>query len=67
MNCLECSRLDLKQFPAHAKVGIGKCNMVSLPGVFVSFSRHRDCQSMRPADEEIVQARIDWWEKRKGK
>jgi hypothetical protein len=67
MKCLDCSRLDLQQFPAHARVGMGRCALETLPGVFESWRIERNCQSFSAAPADISEKRIEWAEKLKTK
>lgn len=63
MKCLDCQKLDLKAHPAHAKVGLGRCKHSSLPGVFVAFEGHKECQQFQEAPADQAEARKTWWAK----
>lgn len=67
MICLECEKLDLKKYPKHSAQGIGKCKHAGLEGTFVSFAHHRECEQFKPADAEVKQKRIEWWNEKRGK
>lgn len=60
MNCLTCAHIDLRTFPAHAKVGVSRCKLQPLPGVFENFRRERDCKLFAAADAETVAKRNEW-------
>lgn len=59
--CLHCSKLDLRKHPRHAVSGIGKCEHEGLAGTFVSFAYRRECAQYQQAAEEVVAARVKWW------
>ena len=61
--CLSCARIDLKTYPTHAKVGLGRCALDNLPGVFVSFFCRRECSHFLDAAPDIKEKRIEWSEK----
>lgn len=60
MNCLSCIHIDLRTYPAHAKVGVGRCKLQKLPGVFENFRIERDCKLFTAADAETVEKRNIW-------
>lgn len=59
VECVGCTRLDLKEYPDHAKLGWGCCS-ADPPFVFVRVQMARNCASFDPAPEEIVTARVVW-------
>lgn len=65
MNCLQCARLNLTKFPNHARVGFGRCELETMPGVFMSISFEHKCTDFTAAPEDIKQKRIEWAAKRK--
>jgi hypothetical protein len=67
MTCLECAYLDLQRFREHARVGLGRCNLETLPGVFESWQVERNCGSFSTALADITEKRIEWAEKLKTK
>jgi hypothetical protein len=66
-SCLECRHLDLQKNPGHAKVGLGKCAFEREIGRFVPIPTDRECEKFKRADDEIVQARAEWWSKQLAK
>ena len=64
MKCITCKCIDLKTFPSHAKVGMGRCKLEKMGGVFESLIYDRVCKDHQPADDGIVSVRVDWLEKR---
>lgn len=62
MNCLECTRLDLKTFPKHSATGFGRCPLAPV-GSFVNVTLQRKCHSFKPAAIEIVATRMEWSKK----
>lgn len=60
MKCIDCQHVDLQQYPAHAKAGMGRCKLETLPGVFESWRSERECKHFAVADVQIAQKRIEW-------
>lgn len=63
--CMNCTDLDLKRTPPMARQGFGNCKHQPLHKFF-SVVFDRECEWFRPADPDVVKARVDWYE-RKGK
>ncbi|HWT40946.1 MAG TPA: hypothetical protein VN081_06835 [Dongiaceae bacterium] len=64
MICLECSKLDLRKQPKHAAAGVGKCEHEQLAGTFVSIAHRRDCKSFEKAADDVIEKRMEWWNKK---
>lgn len=60
VHCITCDRLSLREHPAQAKQGLGRCAVRPRTGVFVSIAFARDCAKHAPASEKTVTARRAW-------
>lgn len=60
VECITCDRLSLRDHPAHAKQGLGRCSLRKRAGVFVSIAFARDCAKHSPASDKTVGARRAW-------
>jgi hypothetical protein len=70
MRCLHCKNLNLKDYPAHAKVNLGRCMAVDVYRrgvVFMPLHTDTECDQYRAATEEVIQKRKEWHESRKGR
>lgn len=63
MKCLMCAHVDLRSYPKHANVGLGRCKLEKVSGVFESFEKERQCDNYELADAEKVIKRLAWYEK----
>lgn len=43
VQCITCDRLSLREHPAQAKQGLGRCAVRPRVGMFVSITYARDC------------------------
>ena len=59
ITCLACRNLDLKERPAEAREGFGRCT-IDPPYVFVRIQQSRNCKSYEAAAEDQVKAREQW-------
>lgn len=64
VECITCDRLSLRDAPAMAKHGLGRCAVRLRVGVFVSTSFARDCEKHAHASSETVEARRVWMAKK---
>ena len=70
MRCLYCKNLNLKDYPAHAKVNLGRCMAVDVyrrGAVFMPLHTDTECDQYQSATEEVIQKRKEWHESRKGR
>ena len=67
VECITCDRLNLRDAPAMARQGLGRCSLRKRAGVFVSISFSRDCAKHVPASAENVEARRVWRAKKAGR
>lgn len=63
VECITCDRLSLRDNPAFAKQGLGRCSQRHRTGVFVSIAFARDCAKHAPASDKTVAARRAWAKK----
>lgn len=63
VECITCDRLSLRDYPAQAKQGLGRCALRPRTGVFVSIAFARDCAKHAPASDKTVNARRAWAKK----
>lgn len=61
--CSDCQRFNLKNDPAMAALGYGRCQAMPV-ATFVHVRRVLPCQHYRPAPEGIGEARRVWWAKK---
>lgn len=66
MICLHCKHINSGEHKEHARVGLGRCAFESLPGVFVSVTRRRECAQFEQVSEEDASKRQAWLEKLQG-
>lgn len=64
VECITCDRLSLRDAPAMARQGLGRCSLRKRAGVFVSVSFARDCAKHTQASEKTVGARRAWMAKK---
>lgn len=64
VECITCDRLSLRDAPAMARQGLGRCSLRPRVGVFVSVSFARDCAKHTQASEKTVGARRAWMAKK---
>lgn len=70
MRCLYCKNFNLKDYPAHVKVNLGRCMAVDVyrvGAVFMWLNADIDCDKYQQASDEMVQKRKEWHESRKGR
>ena len=67
VECITCDRLNLRDAPAMARQGLGRCSLRKRAGVFVSISYARDCAKHSPASDKTVTARRAWMAKKAGR
>ena len=67
VECITCDRLSLRDHPAQAKQGLGRCSLRKRAGVFVSITYARDCAKHSPAADKTVTARRAWMAKKAGR
>lgn len=67
MICLDCQHIESGEHKEHAKVGLGRCAFEQLPGVFVGFTRRRECAQFEQVSKEDAAKRRAWLEKLKGR
>ena len=48
VECITCDRLGLRDYPTHAKQGLGRCAVRPRVGMFVSITYARDCAKHSP-------------------
>lgn len=61
MKCIDCIHLDLQAYPKHAGLGMGKCKVEQMSGVFYPISRDRECEKFQTAATEKILRRESWW------
>ena len=64
VECITCDRLSLREHPAQAKQGLGRCAVRPRVGMFVSISYARDCAKHSPASDKTQAARRAWTAKK---
>ena len=64
VECITCDRLSLRDAPAMARQGLGRCSLRPRTGVFVSIAFARDCAKHTQASEKTVGARRAWMAKK---
>jgi len=64
VECITCDRLSLRDYPAQAKQGLGRCSLRKRAGVFVSIAFARDCAKHVQASDKTVTARRAWMAKK---
>ncbi|WP_374257644.1 hypothetical protein [Aquabacterium sp.] len=64
VECITCDRLSLRDNPAFAKLGLGRCSQRPRTGVFVSIAFARDCAKHAPASDKTQAARRAWMAKK---
>lgn len=62
MRCIECRFLDLRKNKTMSEHGFGFCTMTLAS--FYSLDKEHDCQFFRKDNDEKIQKRIDWYDKR---
>jgi hypothetical protein len=70
MRCLHCKNFNLRDYPSHAKVGIGRCMAVDVfkqGAVFVPIQSEFECDKYQQAADNVVAKRKEWNESRKGR
>ena len=70
MRCLHCINYNLRDYPAHARVGYGRCMAADLQrygAVFMSIVAEVDCDAYSPAKDGVVFKREEWYESREGR
>lgn len=70
MRCLYCKNLNLKDYPSHAKVNLGRCMAVDVyrrGAVFMPLHSDTECDQYQSATEEVIKKRKEWHESRKGR
>lgn len=63
VECITCDRLSLRDAPAMARQGLGRCSQRPRTGVFVSIAFARDCAKHAQASDKTVNARRAWAKK----
>lgn len=63
VECITCDRLSLRDAPAMARQGLGRCAVRPRTGVFVSIAFARECAKHAPASDKTVNARRAWAKK----
>ena len=64
VECITCDRLSLRDAPAMARHGLGRCSLRERAGVFVSIAYARDCAKHSPASDKTQAARRAWMAKK---
>lgn len=66
MKCIECDKVAIKPYPAHAAIGLGRCTKERY-AVFQSLIKDRACVMFVEAKKEVIEKRIIWHESRKSR
>lgn len=61
--CITCANLNLRDAGPMARFGFGKCKLRA-KWEFISTTYERECKAHRPAEADVVAARIKWNEKK---
>jgi len=62
MKCIECKFVNLRKDKTMSEHAFGFCMMTM--GTFYSLEKEHECQHYIRADDEKIQKRIDWYERR---
>ena len=63
IQCLKCKNVSLQPYPRHAAIGLGRCTK-EVFATFYSIDKKRECADYEQANDEILQKRMIWNEKR---
>ena len=58
MTCLHCTKFNLRDYPAHARIGLGKCSIEKEK--YTYFATHYECKEFTKAANEIIEKRDAW-------
>ena len=58
MTCLHCTKFNLRDFPAHARIGFGKCAIEQEK--YRYFATHHKCKEFTPATQKTIEIRDAW-------
>lgn len=70
MFCLHCVNFNLRDYPAHVRVGFGRCmaaNLYSQGAVFMPIRTVHECDKYDPVKDDVLIKRKEWNESRKGR
>jgi hypothetical protein len=70
MKCLNCSRFNLRDYPRHVAVGLGRCMAADLHkngAVFVGIHSEFECNDYVSAKDTIISKRQEWYASRQGR
>jgi len=62
--CIECKFLDLQKSKDMSRHGFGFCTLTS--ATFYSLHKKHDCNKFQIGEKSKIDARIEWFENRKG-
>ena len=62
MKCIVCKQLDLRSNDVMAKLGLGRCQLSSMSGNWVSFRFERVCTGYEQVSTAVEAKRTEWAE-----
>jgi hypothetical protein len=60
VQCIDCARFDLRQYPGMARAGYGRCALETRPAHFDSATFERHCPEFEAAPPELAALRRKW-------